>query len=263
MVIAPALLFLLGISYFAIRALVVAGGATLWVDRSSFAQGHRVYRRQFDKGQLRSEVKAAVIVVLVDAVTLVCVFQSGLAEFSAPTFLNTAVPFVLTFIWLELWFYATHRLLHTKALYFLHAQHHVAKVTHPITSLSFDVIERLILLTGAIGFGLLLSRVMPISLVGFGGYFLVNYALNVIGHMNVEIFPEGFGGSRLGKVLYSVTFHAMHHARYTGHYGLFTTVLDRAFRTTWDDYPQIQVRAARGEGLSTLGERVKATAQAS
>src|SRR5690606_5712092 len=42
------------------------------------------------------------------------------------------------------------------------------------------------------------------------------------------------------------TFHAMHHARYTGHYGLFTTVLDRVLGTAWDDTPEVQARAARG-----------------
>lgn len=38
-------------------------------------------------------------------------------------------------------------------------------------------------------------------------------------------------------------------------YGLFTVVLDRAFGTAWDDYPEVQRRAAMGEGLTTLGTR--------
>src|SRR2546427_5937141 len=47
---------------------------------------------------------------------------------------------------------------------------------------------------------------------------------------------------------------SMHHARYTGHYGLFTTMLDRALGTYWDDYPEVHARAARGEGLHQRSE---------
>src|SRR5690606_3748048 len=169
---------------------------------------------------------------------------------------RTVGSFLALATWFEIWFYATHRAMHHRRLYWLHAQHHVAKVTHPLTSLSFDVLERGVLIIGALGFIAVVSRLVPLSAPGIAAYFLVNYALNVWAHLNVELMPASYGRSRLSRVFISTPFHAMHHARYTGHYGLFTTVLDRVLGTAWDDTPEVQARAARGQGLTTMGERV-------
>lgn len=239
-----------------VRTVVVAGGMSWFVHRSQFAQERRVYRRSYGPGQLGRELRAAVAVVLFDASVLAVVRHAGWIRFVRPTVSSILLTFVVMFVWFEVWFYVMHRLLHTRKLYFLHAQHHVARVTHPMTSLSFSLGERAILLLGAVGFAALASRVMPVTLPGLLGYFLTNYVLNVVGHSNVEFVPPSFVRSRLGSVFITVTFHAMHHARYKGHYGLFTTVLDRLFGTVWEDYPMVHARAVRGEGLTSLGERV-------
>jgi Delta7-sterol 5-desaturase len=250
-----AVLILIGFAYFGTRALFFAGGATLFVSRTDVARRRRVYRRPYSPGQLKSELKSAVMVVAFDAIVLTLVSRAGLFQPSEITLGASLATFALMCVWLEVWFYATHRLMHTRALYWLHAQHHVARVTHPLTSLSFGVLERVIIVGGAVGFGAIASHFMPITLPGFGGYFLLNYAFNVWGHTNVELLPESYGRSRLSRIFISVSFHAMHHARYTGHYGLFTTVLDRAFGTYFPDYPEVHARAARGLGLQSLGER--------
>ena len=65
-----------------------------------------------------------------------------------------------------------------------------------------------------------------------------------------------FEVSRGGHVFIAVSFHAMHHARRCGHYGLFTRVLDRALGTEHADYDAVQTRAATGRGLPRLGERL-------
>ena len=44
---------------------------------------------------------------------------------------------------------------------------HVAKVAHPLTSLSFSLAERAVLTLGSLGFACLLSRLMPFSLPDF------------------------------------------------------------------------------------------------
>ncbi len=247
------------IAYFLLRAVLVVGPAMLFVARSRFAQARRVYRRAFSQGQLRSELRAGLITIAFDGALVGALRASGSVPIGDPGALEALAQFGLLFVWYEIWFYVTHRALHSKRLYFLHAQHHVAKVTHPLTSLSFGVIERAILQSGALLFVFGVGAVWPVSLKVIAGYFLLNYLLNVVGHLNVELFPPWFGHSALGRVLYSVSFHAMHHARYTGHYGLFTVVLDRAFGTAWEDYPEVQRRAAMGEGLITLGARAPMT----
>ncbi|CAM3299569.1 sterol desaturase family protein [Corallococcus soli] len=93
---------------------------------------------------------------------------------------------------------------------------------------------------------------------GFLAYMLTNYALNAVGHGNTEWLPKRFVTSWVGRVFFTPTFHAMHHARYQGHYGLYTVLLDRWFGTTFEDYPQVHARARDGEGLTRMGERLPA-----
>lgn len=247
--------FALALLGFLVRSTLLVGGATAFL-KTRWAQSRRVYARAFGKGQLGSELRAAATVLVVDAVALTSFNAAGGLVSAAPTPVRTLLSFLALGAWFEIWFYVTHRAMHHPRLYRFHAQHHVAKVTHPLTSLSFDALERLVLIVGALGFVALVSRVVPLSIVGIAAYFLANYALNVWAHLNVELMPPGYGRSWMSKLFISTSFHAMHHARYTGHYGLFTTVLDRAFGTAWADAADVQARAATGRGLTTMGERV-------
>lgn len=133
-------------------------------------------------------------------------------------------------------------------------------MTDPLTSLSFSVGERAILLGGAFGFVWLGSHLFAVTPAGLFAYLLTNYALNVLGHSNTEWFPSWFVKSPLGKVFLTPTFHAMHHARHQGNYGLFTIVLDRWLGTDFKDYPQAHQKAREGVGLSRLGERLTTNA---
>jgi sterol desaturase/sphingolipid hydroxylase (fatty acid hydroxylase superfamily) len=224
--------------------------------RLRVAERWRVYRRALATGQLRSEAWAAVGVVLCDAL-LVGLFRyfagSRLVPFSVPVAL---LSFAWMFVGFEVWFYVTHRLLHTKALYRFHAQHHVAQVTDPLTSLSFSLVERLVLMGGGMGLVFLAMEVMPVTNAGVMGYILTNYFLNVVGHGNTEWLPRRFVSSWAGRLFFTPTFHALHHARYQGHYGLFTVVLDRWLGTAFGDYPQVHARAREGHGLARIGERL-------
>jgi sterol desaturase/sphingolipid hydroxylase (fatty acid hydroxylase superfamily) len=238
-----------------VKAVPVALGWAL--GRTRLAERWRVYRRSLAPGQLRSEARAALGVVLVDAVLLAAfrsVFESRMVPFSPGVALAT---YVWMFVGFEVWFYVTHRLLHTRALYRLHAQHHVAQVTDPLTSLSFSMAERLILMGGGFGLVVLAMQFMPVTRPAILAYVLTNYVLNVFGHGNTEWLPERFVRSWAGRLFFTPTFHALHHARYQGHYGLFTPVLDRWLGTHFDDYAQVHARARAGTGLERMGERVR------
>jgi sterol desaturase/sphingolipid hydroxylase (fatty acid hydroxylase superfamily) len=230
-----------------------------WAAASTrLAERWRVYRRSLAFGQLRSEARAAVVVVLCDAL-LVGLFR----YYAGPRMVPFSVPVaLLSYAWIfvgfEVWFYVSHRLLHTKALYRFHAQHHVAQVTEPLTSLSFSLVERLVLMGGGLGLVLVAMEMMPITQAGLMAYILTNYLLNVVGHGNTEWLPKRFVSSWLGRLFFTPTFHALHHARYQGHYGLFTVVLDRWFGTAFQDYPQVHARARDGVGLARIGERLPA-----
>ena len=152
---------------FSLRTALVAGSATLWTRLSSWARRRRVYQKELAPGQLASELKSTVVVVLFDALVAATVLSSGFVHFHAqPTALHVLGTYATLFVWFELWFYVAHRLLHTRPLFFLHRQHHVARVTDPFASMSFSLVERAVLQLGILGFAALVSHLVPIARAG-------------------------------------------------------------------------------------------------
>ncbi|WP_304504093.1 sterol desaturase family protein [Corallococcus sp. EGB] len=250
----PVLLLLVLLISGAIKLLAVAGGWLVW--RTRLAERFRVFRRELSKGQLRSEALAAVGVVATDA-ALIGAFRYFTGPLYAPFSLATALwSYAWMFVGFEVWFYVTHRLLHLPRLYRFHAQHHVAQVTEPLTALSFSVVERVVLMGGGLSLHFAAMHLFPGTQVGILAYLLTNYVLNAFGHGNTEWLPKRFVTSWVGRVFFTPTFHALHHARYQGHYGLYTVVLDRWFGTAFADYPLVHARARDGEGLTRIGERL-------
>lgn len=234
---------------------VIMGGAWLFL-RSRLAQRRRVYRVPFDKGQLASELSSAVFVLTYVTVTTGLQLSAGRARLGEPGLGNTLVTFIVMFVFTEFWFYVSHRAMHSRALYFIHAQHHTARVVSPFTSFSFSLAEQVITNVPATVFILLLSQVMPVSVPGLAAFSLVNILGSLLAHLNVEVFPAGFARTAPGRVFISSTFHALHHSRYQGHYGLFTRVMDRLLGTEFPDYAELQSAAARGQGLTDLSARL-------
>jgi len=241
-----------------VRSAILVAAAFAWSHASGFAQRRKIYRLAYAEGQIGSELQAAITVVAFDASVFTTIRHLELVEHAETTTLSAfLLTFALIFVWTEIWFYASHRLLHTPRFYWIHRQHHTAKVTEPLTSMSFSLIERAILIGGILGFAIGVSQVYPLAIGGLIASGLVNYTLNVLGHSNVEFMPERFVKSRVGRWFITPSYHAMHHARFRGHYGLFTTVLDRVFGTVYPDFEDVYDRARSGVGLGRLGERLR------
>lgn len=246
----------------AFRSASVVALAFAWLRLSAFARRRRVFRLPYATGQILAELRAAVPVIVLDALVVTAVAAFGWLPVGASTISSSLLTFGLMFAWFEIWFYATHRLMHTPRFYWIHRQHHTAKVVDPLSSLSFSLLERMILITGALGFAVVLAQLMTVSAPGLIAYGIVNYLLNVLGHSNVEVFPAWFTRTHLGKWIVTPTYHALHHARYRGHYGLFTAILDRAYGNVFPDYETVQELASGGKGLIRQGEKASKPASA-
>lgn len=246
-------------SYNLVKVAVIAGNFLAIIMLVKWFKDRYVYKVPFDKGQIKSEILATIKIISFDAVLMFGLMYVDIFPKKIEGFAPAILTFIGMFIWYEIWFYASHRAMHTKALYWIHKQHHVAKVVNPLTSMSFSYLERFFLLVGAYVIPVSVTRAFgfQMSLYGVLPYFFLNYLFNVYGHSNVEFLKNNFVRKPVGKIINTPTYHALHHARYKGHYGLFTPYLDMMFGTYFKDYEIVHWHSSNGHALKTLGQRFK------
>ena len=250
-------IILLTFLYPVARKMLLLGLAAFVFCKWKMMNKYRIYIVPYTQGQMIREGIYGTVNFFVDIALLLGINRLGWIPIASNSLTHMVGTYVCLFVWFEFWFYGTHRLYHSKALYFIHSQHHLSRVTSPFSAFSFSLMERMSLNFGAIGFAIAYSHFAPFSIVGFVLYCVSNNAMNVLLHSNVEMFPAGFARNPIVGWIFTPTFHAMHHARYKQHYGLFTTIPDRMFNTLWPDYAAVQERAARGQGLQAFHEKVQ------
>ncbi|HUQ66927.1 MAG TPA: sterol desaturase family protein [Flavitalea sp.] len=216
----------------------------------------RIYGLEANQEQLREELMNSFLTSPLHSVLIGTAFYSGFLADHSTTLINFVYTFLIVFVWTEIWHYFSHRAMHHKSLLWIHREHHKSKITNPLTSISFSFLEKLIFSVGIIVPVAMLSQFMPISFYGIVAYYIFYFVTNTLGHSNIEIRDPGYAQTKIGKVINTPTYHAMHHARYVKNYGLITSTLDRMFNTMWDDYDKVQSRAASDQPLSKLSERL-------
>ena len=139
----------------------------------------------------------------------------------------------LLILWHDVYFYWTHRLLHTPWLYrHVHRVHHRSRNPSPWAAYAFHPAEALIN-----------GLVVPLALLAVplhGGMiflFGVHQILrNAHGHAAVEIMPRGFVRHWLWGRFTTTTHHHLHHETARGNYGLWFTWWDRWCGTERAEY---------------------------
>lgn len=220
----------------------------------------RVYDIEVSREQTIRELKDS-WVVLTDAVVLVILVCSGLLKLSTESLGNILLTFVVFFVWVEVWFYWTHRWMHqSEFMWKFHEHHHLSILTQPLTATSFSFVEKFVFYTcGWFLLPTLLSWYIPISAYGIAAYFACYYIASPIAHSNMEfLYPLfkylPFGMSNLSS---SATSHGIHHARCNVNFGLITSVLDCIFGTYASDTEKVKKRIFLGENLGSLQEVLK------
>lgn len=133
----------------------------------------------------------------------------------------------------ELWFYCSHRLLHTRLLFKkIHRIHHESKVVNPFSSYSMHAAEGF-MLTAWVFPAILLTNIDVRILIGLQIMGTVN---NVISHLGYEFFSPKLLDLPLLRNVNTATFHALHHERVNSNFGLQTRLFDRLFNTECSDY---------------------------
>jgi sterol desaturase/sphingolipid hydroxylase (fatty acid hydroxylase superfamily) len=135
---------------------------------------------------------------------------------------------LLMFLMYDFYFYLIHRLLHNKNIFnLIHLVHHKSKFVSPLSSLSMHPIEAILNHLALV----MLFFILPIHTTHV--YIWVSFTIvyTTYLHLGVEIYPQKFLNTRVGKLIYTATEHAKHHSFFKGNYGFYTLIWDKTFKT--------------------------------
>jgi lathosterol oxidase len=250
--------FSLLLSVFAAMAsLTTASVACGYLAERAFPN-RRVFSLPIPDGQLSHEFKGNLVFIAVSALSFTLALHLGLFNFAAPKTVASIVTFFTLMMAFQVFYYGLHRAMHHPKLIWMHRWHHRSQVTTPLSGQSVSVFEALGWMLGYVGLPALLSLYMPITFWGYFGYLAFNIVGNIVGHANVEP-NSAAAGSRFATLFANpFVYHALHHARWTGHYAFQTAMMDRIWGTEFADWPALFKRIISGKPLASLKERGEA-----
>lgn len=216
-----------GVLYFAVLYFASAG-LTWWLTHRLCPRlgfGRVLDTRPPSVGQVRREVTSSLVSILVFGLGLVVpwgLLRLGWANLASdPPGWRIGVELVALFLWNELHFYVSHRLLHTRWLRRFHGAHHRSVVATPFSTYAFHPVEALML--GSVP--LIPMLLHDFSFIALACLPVMSIALNSLGHANYEFIRRAPASGWLG----ATRRHQLHHARSRGNYGFLLGVFDRAF----------------------------------
>jgi len=201
---------------------------------------HRLISLWPSRADLRREITYSVsslLVVSAGSAVMLAMVVSGWGEvYHDPlkygwTWLLLSLPVAIVLH--DLYFYWTHRLLHTPWLFrHVHGVHHRSRHPSPWAALSFHPVEALI--QGA-PLSLILL-VVPLDDYVVLAFLLHQMLRNAYGHGGVELCPRGFARHWFWGRFATSTHHHLHHETARGNYGLWFTWWDRWCGTERAEY---------------------------
>jgi sterol desaturase/sphingolipid hydroxylase (fatty acid hydroxylase superfamily) len=189
---------------------------------------YRLHTEGYKKAQLSQEIQLSIVSILVFSLQSIFIqkgYSVGLLEIDWNINLFTLSPqvFVL-FIWNEIHFYISHRLLHARWFFrHIHKVHHYSYHPSPFSIYSFHWAEAFLL--GTVIF--LPLVIYPFQFLALLSLPLVSIFLNTLGHWNYDLFPHLKPASLL-KFSYR---HSMHHQKVKGNFGFSLPYFDKLFNT--------------------------------
>ena len=201
---------------------------------------HRLISAWPSRADLRREITysfSSLLVVSAGSAVMLAMVVSGWGQvYHDPlkygwTWLLLSLPVAIVLH--DLYFYWTHRLLHTRWLFrHVHGVHHRSRHPAPWAALSFHPVEALI--QGA-PLSLILL-VVPLDDYVVFAFLLHQMLRNAYGHGGVELFPRGFAHHWFWGRFVTSTHHHLHHETAQGNYGLWFTWWDRWCGTERAEY---------------------------
>ena len=196
---------------------------------------HKLGKKEYSAKQFRREIMWSVITATCFAFTgtlLLLLWQKGYTRIytDASEYPVWWLPasLIISLLIDETYYYWVHRWMHQpKVFRIIHKVHHQSTITSPWTAFTFHPVEGLLLSMPL----LITIMVMPLHV----GVILLQLTImtfsSVINHLDIEIYPDGFGKHRLGKWFIGATHHSYHHKQFKYNFGLYFTFWDKLRKT--------------------------------
>ncbi|XP_022897889.1 protein ECERIFERUM 1-like [Olea europaea var. sylvestris] len=134
----------------------------------------------------------------------------------------------------EFIYYWLHRALHHHFLYSrYHSHHHSSIVTEPITSVTHPFAEHIAYFALFATPIIITIRLGTISIASIAGYITFIDVMNNLGHCNFELIPNWLFSifPPLKYLMYTPSFHSLHHTQFRTNYSLFMPFYDYIYGT--------------------------------
>ncbi|XP_020274902.1 protein ECERIFERUM 1-like isoform X2 [Asparagus officinalis] len=134
----------------------------------------------------------------------------------------------------EFIYYWLHRALHHHFLYSrYHSHHHASIVTEPITSVIHPFAEEVAYFTLFAIPLLSMALTGTASIIAAAGYLIYIDFMNYLGHCNFELVPKWLFDVflPLKYLMYTPSFHSLHHTQFRSNYSLFMPFYDYIYGT--------------------------------
>lgn len=154
----------------------------------------------------------------------------------------------------DTYFYWMHRLMHSPKLFkYVHLIHHKSTNPSPWTSYAFHPLEAVI----EAGIIPLIAFTLPVHPSALVLFLLFQFIYNVYGHLGYELYPKNFHKTWIGRWVNTGTAHNLHHKHFTGNYGLYFLIWDRAMGTLRDNYESVYEKVTEGKLINKVSSNDK------
>jgi len=240
------------ISYSFLRFLIIAGGVFLIFyflgNSKNWFQKRQIQPKKSPADKIKLEIYFAIgsilsfILVLTLTYALAISQNNFFSNFSQAFFdINERpfwyhiITFLLLFLFHDVWFYWTHRFLHTKFMMTkIHKYHHLFRNPTPFATFAVHPVEALIEHSYLLIFSLLFPIFFPILF--FESLFALIFS--TLWHSGYEVFPQAFAKNRFLKLINNSTHHNLHHQKPLGGYSFVFNFWDQIFKTNRKEYWQ-------------------------
>ncbi len=224
------------------RYFLIAGGAH-WLFYSAlreFLDRWGIHRKSLQWKSIQRDMKLSMLSGVVFAISSALIlsgYDAGLTllytDLHQYGLWYLGVSFLLVLLLQDTYFYFIHRVFHRRSVFrWAHHGHHRSGDPTPWTSFAFDLPEAIVQAIFFMGIVL----IVPLHFITLVAVLMTMTIWAVCTHLGFEEPQAALPLSWLGKWLIGPNHHAIHHRKYTMHYGLYFTFWDKILGTQDPNY---------------------------